>query len=243
MDSSARRYEKVVRFATIGPVKAGWIAKSAGTWVATENGRRAIKEFKDPLALYREAIRLYSAWKKDRPKDDEPLTPPDEPSDVPLGLEEAREAAWEEIRAHLAVIPPYDFQQLVAALLRAMGYHVAWIAPPGADGGIDILAFTDPLGAQGPRIKVQVKRQEAKVNADGLRSFAGVLGEDEIGIFVSTGGFTANAEAESRQQGKRKITLIDVERIYALWVLHQSRISEEHRQLMPLSPVYFLDRG
>ena len=26
--------------------------------------------------------------------------------------------------------PAYDFQRLVAGLLRAMGYHIAWIAPP-----------------------------------------------------------------------------------------------------------------
>ena len=49
----------------------------------------------------------------------------------------------------------YDFQKLVADLLKAIGYHVSWIAPPGKDGGVDILAYTDALGTQGPRIKVQ----------------------------------------------------------------------------------------
>jgi restriction system protein len=123
-----------------------------------------------------------------------------------------------------------------------MGYHVAWVAPPGADGGIDILAYTDPLGALGPRIKVQVKRVEAKVSADGLRSFIGVLGEDDIGIFVAAGGFTGGAEAEARRESKRKLTLIDLEKLYQLWVENQSKVAEEHRQLLPLTPVYYLDR-
>ncbi len=68
-----------------------------------------------------------------------------------------------------------------------------------------------------------------------------VLGGDDIGIFVATGGFTSSAEAESRQPGNRKITLIDLKKVYDLWVEHQSHVSEEHRQLMPLTPVYFLD--
>lgn len=33
-----RRYEKVVRFATIGPVKAGWLVKNKGIWTLTDDG-------------------------------------------------------------------------------------------------------------------------------------------------------------------------------------------------------------
>jgi predicted Mrr-cat superfamily restriction endonuclease len=35
-----------------------------------------------------------------------------------------------------------------------------YVAPPGPDGGIDLIAHTDPLGTTGPRIKVQVKRRD-----------------------------------------------------------------------------------
>lgn len=31
---------------------------------------------------------------------------------------------------------PYDFQDLAAALLEAMGYRVLWVAPPGPDRGV-----------------------------------------------------------------------------------------------------------
>ena len=50
------------------------------------------------------------------------------------------EPAWAEISAHLRAMSPYEFQDLVAALVEAMGYHVAWVAPPGPDRGIDIIA-------------------------------------------------------------------------------------------------------
>jgi predicted Mrr-cat superfamily restriction endonuclease len=38
-----------------------------------------------------------------------------------------------------------------------MGYHTPFISPKGKDGGIDIIAYQDPLGLKTPRIKVQVK--------------------------------------------------------------------------------------
>jgi len=135
---------------------------------------------------------------------------------------------------------PYDLQKLVAALLRAMGYHVSWVSPPGPDKGIDILAHNDPLGTSTPRIKVQVKRRADKVNVDGLRSFMAVLGEHDVGIFVSIGGFTSEAESEARTKETRKLTLLDLKKLVDLWVKHYSKIEESDKRLLPLEPVYYL---
>src|SRR5581483_287171 len=119
-----------------------------------------------------------------------------------ITLEEAEETARQEIRAYLAKMPPYDFQELVATLLRAMNYHVAWVAPPGPVRGLDILAYTDPLGATGPRIKVQVKRRADKIAVQEARSFMAILSATDVGIFISTGGFTPDAQTEARHQEK-----------------------------------------
>ena len=54
-----RRFEKIVRFATIGQVKAGWILKSKGRGTVTEQGLKAYKDFKDPEKFTSEARRLY----------------------------------------------------------------------------------------------------------------------------------------------------------------------------------------
>jgi restriction system protein len=135
---------------------------------------------------------------------------------------------------------PYEFQELVAALLRAMGYHTAWVSPPGPDRGLDILAYNDPLGATGPRIKVQVKRRADRINVDGVRAFMALLGSQDVGIFISTGGFTSDAEREVRSQENRRISLIALDRLFDLWVEHYGSIPEEGRQLLPLKPVQFL---
>lgn len=49
--TGTRRFEKIVRFATVDCVKAGWIVKAKGTWSLTELGSAAYKAFGDPEAF------------------------------------------------------------------------------------------------------------------------------------------------------------------------------------------------
>ena len=251
-DGGVRRMDKILRFATIAAVKAGWLVKKKGTWLVTEEGRAAYQLHQDPTDFMREAARRYREWKLAQPAEvapdspDSPVELEDDDGEVLTApeatLEEAEEAAWQEVENYLRRMPPYDFQELVAALLRAMGYHVPWVAPRGKDGGVDIMAFTDPLGVTGPRIKVQVKRHNhGRVDVDGLRSFMAVLGSQDVGLFVTLNGFTSNAELEARTQESRRLTLLDLRGLYDLWVEHYDSIAEEGRNRLPLRPVYFLD--
>lgn len=234
-----RRFEKTARFATIAPVKAGWLVKSRGRWILTEDGKAAYQQFKDPEALAKRASELYSQWKAGQPEmmGEEEETPAESATTT---LEEAEELAWAEIEKYLTGMNPFDLQALVAALLKAMDYHVSWVSPPGPDKGIDILAYTDPLGTKAPRIKVQVKRHENAVAVDGLRSFMALLGDEDVGIFVATGGFTSAAASEARTQEKRKITLLDMEKLFDLWVQHYDKLEETEKRLLPLKRVYYL---
>jgi restriction system protein len=235
---NVRRYEKVVRFSTIGAVKAGWLVKDKGQWSLTDEGRAALDKFSDPEAFMRETSRLYNAWKKEQPEAEEAE---DDGVGASATFEEAEESAWAEIRDYLGQMPPYDFQNLVAALLKAMGYSVVWIAPPGPDRGVDMIAHNDPLGTTSPRIKVQVKRQpDTKIGRDGVSSFVGTLGAHDVGIFVSAGGFTTDAEREARSQEQRRLTLIDLDRLVKLWIEHADRLDSADRQRLPLKPIYFL---
>jgi len=240
--SGGRRYEKIVRFATVDLVKAGWMLKDKGIWSATEIGRDAFERLTDPTDFYKRAVQLYHAWKASQP-DGEVVDEmkPDAIAPTPSQtFEEAEERAWAEIWDYLQRIDPFELQHLVAGLLEAMGYHVSWIAPPGKDGGMDVLAWTDPLGTKPPRIKTQVKRRRDNIAVDELRSFMALLGEDDVGLFVTTGGFTKDAQDEARTQEKRKITLIDRQRLVELWIEYMDRIGEDARQLLPLRPIYFL---
>ena len=58
--------------------------------------------------------------------------------------------------------------------------------------------------------------------------------------FISAGGFTSEAEREARSQEKRRITLLDLDRLVSLWVENFERLDDADRQLLPLKLVYFL---
>ena len=242
--SGGRRFENIVRFATVDCVKAGWFLKSKGRWSLTDSGKAAYKSQSDPEMFYKQAVKLYHQWKSNRP-DSEPSTEveiEDETSvkAVSITFEKAEEQSWEEIEHYLHIMPPYEFQELVADLLRAMNYHVSWVSPPGKDGGIDIVAHTDPLGIRPPRIKVQVKRKADTVTVEGLRSFMALLSDDDVGLFVTLGGFTKDAAEEARTQEKRKVTLIDIEKLFDLWVEHYGNLADDARRRLPLRPIHFL---
>ena len=244
LESGAQRFEKAVRFTSIPAVKAGWLVKTKGIWFVTEAGQKAMAEYRSPDEFLRAARRLYREWKKAQPTsrdaDEGELEESDAEEAASITFEKAEEQAWEEIETYLRKMPPYEFQEMVADLLRAIGYHVSWVAPPGKDGGIDILAWTDPLGTRPPRIKVQVRRVTSPISVEGLRSFMSVLGNDDVGLFVSTGGFTKDAAQEARTQENRKITLVDLDRLFDLWVEHYGKLTDAARQRLPLRPLYFL---
>jgi len=244
--TGGRRFEKIVRFATVDCVKAGWLLKNKGVWSITDAGKTAMTAYPNPEAFYREAIRLYRAWKQNEVPAElagslEELSQVETASaEARVTFEQAEEQAWSEIEAYVRTMAPYEFQDLVADLLKALGYHIAWVSPPGKDGGVDIIAHTDPLGTQSPRIKVQVKRVAQKIDLQTLNSFLAIIDADDVGLYVSTAGFTRDAEETARRQTGRKITLIDLERLVDLWIEAYSRLDEKARRRLPLSPIYFL---
>jgi restriction system protein len=250
-ESGPRRFDQIVRFSTVDAVKAGWMTKQKGNWAVTPAGIEALKQFPNAGAFYKEAKRLYQIWNNAQPDApnatspvaDAPLTEAaveQSARNITVTFERASDDAWAEVVTFLDAMPPFDFQNLVAGLIEGMGYFVDWIAPPGKDGGSDIIAFTDPLGTKEPRIKVQVKRQQAGVGASDVRSFHGILKDRDVGIFVCTGGFSKDSEYFVRHEAQHQLTLIDMRRLFELWVEHYPKLDDETRRRMPLKPVHFL---
>src|SRR3972149_3399203 len=117
-----------------------------------------------------------------------------------------------------------------------MGY-VAKIGPRGKDVGVDVLAHPAPFGFSDPRIKVQVKHRGGQATRPELQALSGALHQGEFGLFVSTGGFTNDAQAWAAQSGK-PITLIDGEAFVALLLEHYERLESGVKALVPLRPVW-----
>jgi len=133
-------------------------------------------------------------------------------------------------------------ERLVAALLRAMGYK-ARVTPKGPDRRRDVLASPDGLGFQSPRIIAEVKhRPKQAMGSQELRSFVGGLREGDRGLYVSTGGFTREAQREAQYEADRAtvpVTLVDLDDLASLVVEHYDRFDAEGQALIPLVRVYW----
>lgn len=235
------RWESVLHFYSIGLKKAGWLRKQKGYWIITPEGEEAAKL--QPLDLYNRAKIAYREWAKARPKEPEPedVEESAEGAKHSVTLEQAESNAIVGIEEYIRNLNAYAFQDLVAALLRAMGFHIPFVAPKGKDGGVDIVAYKDPLGAQPPRIKVQVKHRQEKCSPQTVRELLGVIRkEGEVGLIVSSGGFTTDAIIEM-QKSPVHIEAIDLSNFISLWQEHYGKLDEEDKKLLPLRSIAFLD--
>ena len=143
----------------------------------------------------------------------------------------------ELIKDKLASLLPEEMEELVAAILRAMGYK-AKVSPKGPDRGVDVVASPDGLGLTQPRIKAEVKHRDGSMGAPAIRGFIGTLREGDSGLFISTGGFTK----ESRYEAERStfpLTLVDMDDLSNLIVAHYENFDLEGRALLPLIRVFW----
>jgi restriction system protein len=129
-----------------------------------------------------------------------------------------------------------QMQDLVAAILRAMGYK-ARVSPDGPDRGIDIFASPDGLGLQEPRIFVEVKHRSAQMGAQQVRSFLGGRKPGDRCLYVSTNGFSKDAHYEA-ERATVPIQLITMPRLQELLQEHYENLSPEAKTMVPLQRVY-----
>jgi len=131
-------------------------------------------------------------------------------------------------------LDPWQMQDLVGGLLRAMGYNVQ-VSPKGPDGGVDVLAYKDAFGFEKPVIKVQVKHRKTSASAPEIQQLLGANPIDANNLFVSTGGFTTHAEAVAKHNSVR---LVDLEELVDLVVKWYEQMPNDIRALLPLQKMY-----
>ncbi len=143
------------------------------------------------------------------------------------------------VKVFLSELKGHPFAAFVAHLLNAMGY-VTQLSPPGADGGVDIVASRDPLGLEPPVVKVQCKSSTGKSGAPEIQSLLGTLGSGERGLFVALGGFSPQATHVARTSPNMR--LLDADQLIDLLLDHYDHLAEEARGLLPLRRVWVPDR-
>ena len=235
------RWTNSFQFYSIDYQKAGFIVKQKGSWYLTPEGESILK--KTPEEVMNIANAAYHEWRRLNPKEEgsdvDPIDDNTEEENA-INLEMLESNARDSIKNHIASKNPYEFQKLVAALLRAMGYYTPFIAPKGKDGGIDIIAYLDPLGARTPRIKVQVKHKpDTAIGAPDIRALLGVLRAGDIALFVTSGTFSSDAK-NTGTSSREFIRLIDGEEFIDMWQDYYDKMTDEDKNMLPLKRIAFL---
>jgi restriction system protein len=128
---------------------------------------------------------------------------------------------------------------LVEALLTVEGY-TCWRAQEGADGGIDLLAGSDPLGLDEPRLVVQVKSEQTPVGDPVISQLLGTTtkhGPTAQGLLVAWGGLTSPAQRSARDNYFR-IRVWTAADIIEQVIRHFPELPEELRTDLPLKQIW-----
>ena len=152
-------------------------------------------------------------------------------------LESVRDQSKELIKDNINRLDPYELQDLVAGVLRAMGYKTR-VSAPGADRGVDILASPDGFGFEQPRIVVECKHRRGAMGSQEIRGFLGGRHKDDKGLYVSTGGFTKDARYEA-ERANIPVTLMDLDQLVDAVIEHYEQMDTETRVLLPLVKLYW----
>lgn len=156
--------------------------------------------------------------------------------DEPLNLEEV---AQDEIARRIQEdFKGHELSELVTALLTAEGFTCR-NSPPGADGGVDVLAGMGPLGMDSPKLAVQVKSQNGAVSDVVLQQLNGALQRyhADQALLVTFGGVTGPARAylESQYFTIRVWSLADIiSKLYE----HYAHLPSEIKVKLPLKQIW-----
>lgn len=163
---------------------------------------------------------------------------PDVPVDDAVDpFENLEEQAVERVKDRLLALDWEEMQEIVASLLRALGYRTM-VSPAGPDRGKDIIASKDGFGFERPRIVVEVKHRRGQMGAQEIRSFLGGRHQDDRGLYVSTGGFTRDAHYEA-ERASTVTHLMTLHELAKALMEQYDKLDEEGRRLLPLTKIYW----
>lgn len=162
-------------------------------------------------------------------------------SDGDIEAYEIEQIAEDAIRARIgSVFKGHKLSELVGGVLETHGYRVVK-SPPGADGGVDIIAGKGALGFDGPRLVVQVKSQDGPVDVSVLRELQGVMRQfqAEQGLLVAWGGVT-KAFSKEAQRLFFEIRIWDAGDLVAELQQSYDQLSKELQADLPLKRIWTL---
>lgn len=136
-------------------------------------------------------------------------------------IRQHNDAVAKKLHAHLAAMPPAEFEDLVGALLVKMGFEGVTVTSRSNDGGIDVRGVLAVGDAVRVSMAVQVKRWKHNVQSPTVQQMRGALGNHEQGLIITTSGFSKGAASEAQRANAMPVGLIEGTKLVALLMEHE----------------------
>ena len=237
--SGGSQFDNDVAWVRLYLVRTGYLDSSRrGVWSLTEKGRNAQKLSDEQLAqVIRDSQALPARTEVTRPSDAQIEQ---------VVLQQSEQAAPETVNRGyreqvldiLLSLPPQGFERLCQRLLRESGFQQVKVIGRSGDGGIDGIGILQINAFVSFKVLFQCKRWNSGVGSSQVRDFRGaMMGRADKGLILTTGTFTADAQAEAVRDGVPPIELVDGQALVSL--LEQLELGLTPRQTYELDPKFF----
>lgn len=204
-----------------------------GVWSLTDRGQAATADDADAFNLeigraFRELRRSKASAKAaNAVENGDPEDETDDPS---------ANGDWkDDLLTRMKAMGPPAFERLCQRLLREADFEKVQVTGRTGDGGIDGVGLVR-LGLLSFQTYFQCKRYAGSVSAGAVRDFRGAMaGRGEKGLIITTGTFTASADAEATRDGVPPIDLVDGEALCDLLKRHRVGLTVTERKVEDVS--------
>jgi restriction system protein len=219
------RFDNDIAWARFYLVRSGYLESSRrGVWSLTEQGRGAETLTDEEIkSLIRAANRAQNI--RQAPLSGATESETTEAQIEQNVIEQAEQAAPEDVpRGYrerileiMQSLPPQGFERLCQRLLRESDFQQVRVTGRSGDGGIDGIGILQVNTFVSFKVVFQCKRWSNAVGSPEVRNFRGaMMGRADKGLILTTGVFTADAQAEAVRDGVPPIELVDGQALVTL---------------------------
>ena len=168
-------------------------------------------------------------------------TQTESPSSPLLLMEKQNSIVRKALEKKLLEMDPFQFEILVAELLKKIGYENVDVTKRSGDKGIDVIADLTMNGITNVKTVIQVKKYKKGNNIPGkiVTQLRGSAEVDQRGLIITTSDFTKDAIKESKAEKKMPVSLVNGERLLDLLIKFEIGVKKEIVSVYSLDDEFF----
>lgn len=145
-----------------------------------------------------------------------------------LAIQNQNDFVKQKLIERIQEMDPFQFEYLVAELLRRIGYEQVEVTKRSGDKGIDVVGNLTVGGLTNVKTVIQVKRYKSGNNISGkyITQLRGSAEVDQRGLIITTSEFTRDAIEESKAINKMPVALVNGQKLLELLFQHKVGVKE-----------------